>query len=61
MVVYDELAGSLGMKVIIQLPTNTHTHTHLSLAVDPVARVQLAQTAFHDTLFEMSSRGFRGL
>ena len=26
-VVQDELAGSLGMKVIIQLPTNTRTHT----------------------------------
>lgn len=27
MVVQDELAGSLGMKVIIQLPTNTHMLT----------------------------------
>lgn len=50
------MAGSLGMKVIIQLPTNTHTHTHLSLTV---ALFQLAgtHTAFGDTLFGAFSEG----
>lgn len=60
MVVLDELACSLGMKVIIELPTNTHVH-RLEPNCESHGPVPVGMDMLRlETLFRASSRRFSG-